>query len=225
MKGMRIPGPFPGPFINLGPIIDPPFTDAYQWPTPDVPDDVRPVESATFEPPLSDELAMRAQEVALDSNEMSSQLAGMHYEVMGVTLLWAGKEEPPQPVVVVYRYNDDVVLEAALDPEAQRVVELAKKHYQPPLSPAEEERARELVAEHAVLVKAGIDVAHGHGIAISEELPKSPRRGHRLEDLRFGPEEHRWPSAWAVVDLSAGDVVTIGVYPQSYSVNSPMTGG
>jgi hypothetical protein len=91
-------------FVSFGPIIEPPFADAHPGEVSAVLEDVRDVMVQPWDPPLTEELARRALAVATESAELTRELEGTRYEVIGVGLV-DGKHEPARPVVVVYRYG------------------------------------------------------------------------------------------------------------------------
>jgi hypothetical protein len=120
-------------------------------------------------------------------------------------------------MVVVYNYSDDVVLECVIDPLCRNVIEVNERRDQPPLTGAEQSQALEIVRRDGRLPEAGIDLATGVGLIVEEANTRSPHHGHRLVDLRFGPEDRYLPTAFAIVDLSALEVARIGLLPEEAS--------
>ncbi len=189
-------------FVSFGPIIEPPFADAHPGEVPDVLEDVREVVVEPWDPPLTEELSRRALAVAMESAELVRELEGARYEVIGVGLV-DGKHEPARPVVVVYRYDDDRTIEAVLDAGATAVNTVRIGDEAPILTDAEVQRAN-TIAEYP---------GTGMGLLVLDENPDSPRYRHRLVDLRYAPPDSRMPEAYAIVDLSTGELVDRGEYP------------
>jgi hypothetical protein len=166
-------------------------------------EDVREVMVQPWDPPLTEELARRALAVAMESAELTRALQGARYEVIGAGLR-DGKHEPARPVVVVYRYDDDQTIQAVLDPGASAVRDLSIDDDLPILTDAEVERAKDIANFPGT----------GMGLLVSDENPDSPRYRHRLVDLRYAAPDRRMPEAYAIVDLSTGELVDTGVYDQ-----------
>jgi hypothetical protein len=189
--------------VSFGPIIEPPFADAHPGEVSAVLEDVREVAVEPWDPPLTQELSRRALAVAMASAELAHELEGARYEVIGVGLV-DGKYEPARPVVVVvYRYDDDRTIEAVLDAGATAVSTVRIGDEAPILTDAEVQRAN-TIAEYP---------GTGMGLLVLDENPDSPRYRHRLVDLRYAPPDHRMPEAYAIVDLSTGELVDRGEYP------------
>lgn len=210
------PGLLRPDIVNLGPVIDPPFSDARDWSEYLPPYDTRPVDFEELEPSLTEEAARRALELAMASADVRRELEGKRYEVMGVGLRSMDRETE-HPVVVIYNYTDDVVVEAFVDLAEDRLLQVALERYQPPLSPSELSEGLELVRRDGRLAEAGIDVNTGVGLVVEEANFRSPTYGHRLVDLRFGPEDRRIPAAWAIVDLSSQELLSTGMIEQGLS--------
>jgi hypothetical protein len=208
-----VPGLSPVEIINLGPIIDPPFVDARDWSEYLTPVETYPVEFEIHESRFDQEARGRAVETVLSSERMATGLDGKRAEVISVGMRSLDRDTE-HPVVVIYDYDDDVVLEAFLDPDGDRVVDVVVKRYQPPLTDSELSQALDLVKQENWLLQAGIDVDAGGGLVVDEVNIHSPRHGHRLVDLRFGRPNSRVPSAYAIVDLSAQEVIRRGILEQ-----------
>ncbi|MEU3502910.1 hypothetical protein ABZ726_19855, partial [Streptomyces hundungensis] len=200
--------------MNLGPILDPPFSDA--------PDFRAYVQSVTTTPvtvqeteSVIDEAGSRtAAELALQSEDVSRELAGRRYEVICV-----GSEaidrDTHYPLVIIFDYTENVAVEARVDIDAGRVLEVRRRRYQPQLSVTEERRAIELVRQDGRLAAHETDLESGAGILVEDVDFRSPRYGHRLVDLRFGPKTKRLPTAFAIVDLTDPGVVRAGPVPSA----------
>ena len=106
------------------------------------------------------------------------------------------------PLVIIYNYTDDVVVEVMIDPVRRAVHEVSVARYQPPLTDSEQSEALEMVRDDGRLGEAGIDVDTGVGLMVEDVNFRSPRYGHRLVDLRFGPATRYLPTAFAIVDLA-----------------------
>jgi hypothetical protein len=101
-----------------------------------------------------------------------------------------------------------------IDPIGRSILELNEQRYQPPLAATEQGQALEMVRDDGRLSEAGIDIANGVGLIVEDVNSRSPRYGHRLVDLRFGPANRYLPTAFAIVDLSGQEVVRAGLVPQ-----------
>jgi hypothetical protein len=219
----RPPDPLPPPGLfsieipNLGPIIDPPFVDAPDFSQYLTPADTRPVDFEPLEPRITDESRRQAVDSALASDRVTRKLQGKRYQVLEVGT-WALDRQTDYPLVIIYNYTDDVVLEAMIDPVRRAVQEVSVERYQPPLTTSEQSQALEMVRDDGRLSEAGIDVDTGVGLIVEDVNFRSPRYGHRLVDLRFGPANRRLPTAFVIVDLTSGDVVRTGLLPQEESL-------
>jgi hypothetical protein len=210
---LPVPELFSTEIINLGPIISPPFSDAKDWSKylPQV--ETKPVDFEPLESNLTEDSARQAVELALSSKSVISKLEEKRYEIMGVGLRSIDRDTE-YPLVVIYNYTDDVVLEALVDLVGTTILEITLERYQPPLVPSELTRALDMVRKDSRLPEAGINIDTGMGLVVEEENFRSPRYGHRIIDLRFGPADRRLPTAWAIVDLTSEEVIKIGVYPK-----------
>jgi len=199
--------------VHLDPFIDPPFVDAEDWGQYLTITETTPVDFKHLEPTITDQGAREARELALASNNVLTELEGKRYEV-----LWVGSRsmdrQTEHPLVIIYNYTDDVVVEATVDLAARRVQEVSIKRYQPALALSEQSRALDLVRDDGRLPHAGIDVDTGLGLVVEDVNFRSPQYRHRLVDLRFALHDRRSPSAFAIVDLSAQNIVRTGLLPQ-----------
>jgi hypothetical protein len=210
------PGLFSADIPNLGPVIDPPFVDVPDFRQYLTPADTRPVDYETLEPRTSDDDRRHAVDAALSSDRVTGKLDGKRYEVLEVGTR-AQDRQTDHLLVIIYNYTDNVVVEATFDPIRRAVHEVREARYQPPLAASEQSHALDLVRDDGRLAEAGIDVATGVGLVVEDVNFRSPRYQHRLVDLRFGPENHYLPTAFAIVDLSDREVVKTGLVPQEGS--------
>jgi hypothetical protein len=218
----RPPEPLPPPGLfsveipNRGPIIDPPFVDAPDFSEYLTTPDTRPVDFEPLEPRITDESRRQAVDSALASDTVTPKLEGKRYQVLEVGTRSLDRQTD-YPLVIIYNYTDDVVVEAMIDPASRAVLEVNEVRYQPPLAASEQSQALEMLRDDGRLSEAGIDVATGVGLIVEDVNFRSPRYGHRLVDLRFGPANRYIPTAFAIVDLSGGDIVRTGLVPQEGS--------
>lgn len=207
------PGLFSAEIPNLGPIIDPPFVDVPDFSQYLTPAETKPVDYEPLEPRISDESRRQAVDAALASDRVTRKLQDKRYAVLEVGT-WALDRQTDYPLVIIYNYTDDVVVEATIDPVRRAVHEVSVARYQPPLTASEQSEALEMVRDDGRLGEAGIDVATGVGLMVEDVNFQSPRCGHRLVDLRFGPATRYLPTAFAIVDLTDQDVVRTGTISQ-----------
>ncbi|MFF3224038.1 hypothetical protein ACFYV7_14690 [Nocardia suismassiliense] len=202
--------------IDLGPVIDPKFSDARDWSELLPPVQTTPVYSEARDLRATDEAAAVAPEVALSQAGVNDLLDGKRYEIISVGTRFLDRDTE-YPVVVIYNYSDDVVIEAIVDVTTRSLVELHETLNQPAMSEVEEARAIELVRRDGRLAEHGVDVDTGAGLIVEDVNFHSSRYRHRLVDLRFGPADRRVPTAFAIVDLSAEDVAEVGLIPGGMS--------
>ncbi|WP_405009208.1 hypothetical protein [Kitasatospora sp. NBC_01539] len=202
--------------VDLGPVIDPPFTDARSWREylPKV--RTAPVDFERIEPTLTDDGIHRAIEVALASGEVGPALTGKRCDVLSVGSAATGRDDE-HPLVTIFNYTDGTVVEALVDLDSGRVLESGTVDRQPPLADSERSQALELLRGEGALADYGVDFETGMGLIVEEVDFRDPRYGHRLVDLRFGPRDRRLPIAFAIVDLTDQDVVAAGRVPQEVS--------
>jgi hypothetical protein len=210
------PGLLRTEIINLGPVIEPGFSDARNWSEflPAV--ETKAVYVESREVALTEDVARRAVDMALTADGVVRELDGKRYAIMSVGLKSLDRQTE-YPWVILYDYTDDRVVEATVDVAGGKVLDVTAARYQPPLTSSEQSHAIELVRRNGQLAAAGIAVETGAGLIVEEVNFRSPRYGHRLVDLRFGPEDRRAPTAFAIVDLSAQDVVSTGLAPRGPS--------
>jgi hypothetical protein len=200
--------------LNLGPVIDPKFIDARDWSEflPRI--DKTAVHFEVRDISTIDAARRAAPEIALATSSVSALLDGKRYAVLSVGTRTL-EDDSEHPVVVIYNYSDDKVVEVIVNTSARSVVNVTvSTDSQPPVSAEEEERAKELVRRDGFLPDNGVDVSTGAGLIVEEVNFRSPQYGHRLVDLRFGPADRRLPAAFAIVDLSAEEVVKTGFVPK-----------
>jgi hypothetical protein len=210
------PGLFSAEIPNFGPVIDPPFVDVPSFTQYLTPADTRPVDVEALEPRITDETRRQAVDSALATDRVTGRLDGKRYEVLEVGTQ-ARDRQTDYSLVIIYNYSDDVVVEAVIDPVRRAVLEVSEKRYQPLLADAEQSRALDLVRDDGRLPEAGIDVGTGVGLIVEDVNFRSPRYGHRLVDLRFGPADRYLPTAFAIVDLSDREVVRTGLLSEEAS--------
>jgi hypothetical protein len=210
------PGLLSTEIINLGPVIEPGFSDARNWSEflPVV--ETKAVYVESREVALTEEGARHAIDLALAADSVVRELDGKRYEIMSVGFKSLDRQTE-YPWVIIYNYTDDSVVEATVDVAGGEVLDVTAARYQPPLTSSEQSYAIELVRRNGQLADAGIAVETGAGLIVEEVNFRNPRYGHRLVDLRFGPEDRRAPTAVAIVDLSAQEVVRTGIMPRELS--------
>lgn len=195
---------------NLGPVIDPPFVDVPDFREYLIAPDIRPVDFEELEPRIGAEARERATAAALAADAVSQRLSDKRHEVLAVGTKSLDRETE-HLLVVIYNYDDDVVVEVAVDPAGGAVLDVVEGTHQPSLAPVEHSRALELASQHGPLVEAGVDFATGVGLIVEHVDFRSPYYRHRLVDLRFGPAERYLPTAFAIVDLSEQAVIRAGL--------------
>jgi hypothetical protein len=207
------PGLLSAEIPNRGPVVDPPFVDVADFSHYLTLPEAKPVDYEYVEPRITDESRRLAAELVLDSDRVTRKLQDKRYAILEVGTRTIDRDSE-RPVVIIYNYTDDLVVEVTIDPLRRTVHEVSEERYQPPLADAELNEALEIVADDDQLSQAGIDVATGVGLIVEEVNFRSPRYRHRLVDLRFGPPTHYLPTAFAIVDLSDQDVVRAGTIAQ-----------
>jgi hypothetical protein len=207
------PGLFGMGIPNLGPVVDPPFVDVPDFSRYLAPSDRTPVDFEPLEPPVADEARREAVSSALGSDRVTRRLEGKRYQVVEVGTC-SEDRETHRPLVIIYDYTDDMVVEVTVDSVRRAVLDVTETRYQPALATFEQSEALELIRDDGRLPEAGIDVSTGVGLIVEEPNFRSPRYGHRLVDLRFGPADRYLPTAFAIVDLSDQEVVRTGLLPK-----------
>jgi hypothetical protein len=198
---------------NLGPRIDPPFVDVPDFSQYLTPADTSPVDFESLEPRITDESRQQAVDVALASDRTAGKLEGKRYEVLEVGTRSLDRQTD-YPLVIIYNYTDDVVIEVTIDQVRRAVHDVTVERYQPALTASEQSQALEMVRDDGRLPEADIDITTGVGLIVEDVDIRCPRYGHRLVDLRFGPENRYLPTAFAIVDLSNREVARTGLLPQ-----------
>ncbi|MFC9439437.1 hypothetical protein [Nocardia sp. NPDC057030] len=207
------PGFLKTEIIDLGPVIEPKYSDAEDWSRFRPAIETTPVRYAERSLAELDRRAAAAPEIALAAPEVGDLLRGKRYAIVSVGTRELDRDTE-YPVVVIYDYDDDLAVEAVVDPDRRVVVRVTTSTNQPAVSAQEERHAIELVRADGRLPDNGIDVDTGAGLIIEDVDIHSPRHGHRLVDLRFGPLDRRMPTSFAVVDLSTDEVVRAGLFPE-----------
>lgn len=203
--------------LNLGHTIIPAFVDAHDWGEflPRV--ETHLVEFEYVDTSTLDAEHQVANEIATSSEELAAHVGDKRCEVVAISRR-SKDRETSYPVVILYDYTDDVVHEVAVDIETRAILGITTLQSQPALSAREEERARDLVSSDGRLAERGIDTTTGSGIIVEETNFHRPSHGHRLVDLRFGPDDSRYPTAFAIVDLSAERLLRFGIlFPEEES--------
>jgi hypothetical protein len=200
----------------IGPVIDPKFVDALDWSGFLPAHETKRVRFKKRDMSRLDEAINAAPAIALESARVSELLDNKRHEVVGVGTRSLDRETEV-PVVTLYDYTSDVAIEVLVDVAKNSVIDVAATENLPALAEAEEERALAIVREDGRLAEYGIDVATGKGLIVEEVNFRSPQYGHRLVDLRFAAENQRVPTAFAVVDLSAEGIVTLGLIERELS--------
>ncbi|QOD02659.1 hypothetical protein [Pseudarthrobacter sp. BIM B-2242] len=207
------PNLFSAEIPNLGPVIDPPFVDVPDFSHYLTPPNITPVDVEYLEPRISDESRREAADVALASEAVASNLRDKRYEVLEIGTRSLDRETD-FPLVIIYDYTDDVVVEAMVDPARKAVLDVSVKRYQPPVTDAEHREALAILRAENPLSDAGIDLDPAVSLIVEDVNFQSPRFGHRVVDLRFGPADRYVPTAFAIVDLSNREVVKTGLIPR-----------
>ncbi|MEV6280817.1 hypothetical protein [Nocardia sp. NPDC051832] len=207
------PGFLKTEILNLGPALDPKFTDANDWNEFMPRIETTPVAVQHRSMAAVDEARAAAPVIALANYGVRDLIDGKRYEIISIGTR-AVDRTTEFPVVVLYNYDDNVTVEAIVDPAVRDVREVRTTTNQPAVSDAETDRAIELVRRDGRLPDGGVDVGTGRGLIVEETDFHSPRYGHRLVDLRFGPADRRLPTAFAIVDLSTEAVVEVGLIPE-----------
>ncbi|MEU2013827.1 hypothetical protein [Nocardia sp. NPDC019302] len=207
------PGLFSIEIPNLGPIIDPPFVDVPDFSHYLTPANITPVDFEMSQSDDSDESNRQAVGIALASERVTRKLESKRYQVLEVGTR-SLDHDTEYPLVIIYNYTDDVVVEAVIDLVRRTVREVEVRRYLPTLAAAEQSEALDMVREDGRLSEAGIDLSTGDGLIVEEVNFRDPRYRHRLVDLRFGPANQYLPTAFAIVDLSVREVVGVGLIPQ-----------
>jgi hypothetical protein len=202
--------------VDLGPVIDPPFTDARSFREHLAHVRTSPVDFEQLQPVLTGEERQRALDVALASEEVGRQTDGKRCEALSVGTAVTDRDTV-HPLVTILDYTDGTAVEVLVDLDSERVLRTESVDRQPPLAESERRQALELLRRAGELVEPDVDFETGMGLIVEEVNFRHPRFGHRLVDLRFGPRDRRLPTAFAVVDLTDRDVVTSGRVPQEVS--------
>jgi hypothetical protein len=151
-----------------------------------------------------------APAIALESVRVAGLLEGKRFGVLGVG--WRALDRSRQaPVVTIYNYTDDLAIEVLVDVEDREVLAVSDAPAAPALTAAEQARALDIVRSDGRLAEFGVDVDTGTAILVQDVDFGDPRHGHRLVDLRFGTGRYHVPTAFAMVDLSAEELVGVGV--------------
>jgi hypothetical protein len=203
----KIPDVVAGHVLDLGPTIDPPFAGGVTFQIPD-----RSIPLTDFPgkpvPGVKEKTLERARRTA-ESDSAVMHALGQRSEFIGAGILDQKGANRPDLRVVWYSYDTNQTVEAIVDDGGAILREVRVSSSQPPLTYEEEQRANEIVTASKQLPLA----ENGRGIIVGVADPKSPRSSHRQVDLRFDPKGTRLPRWWAVVDLTANELVEAGEVP------------
>lgn len=205
----EIPDKAPRRIIDLGPIIEPPFTDGIAGEVCDSATDLTYIEYETLPEMPPADVAARARKIAQADPRVADAL-GRRWAFIGVGIVDHKAHDRPDLRVVWYTYDTDHTVEATTDDGGTKVHDVRVSLSQPPLTDSEEARANEIVASSDRLPEA----RNGRGILVEVTDRGDPRYHHRLVDLRFDPGGTRLPRWWAVVDLSTDEMVDAGDVPR-----------
>jgi hypothetical protein len=209
----------PPPLVPLGeplPIIEPPLRDLRPPDTPEQVEQWEPVSSGPLEiqNQLTRELAQRAQDTVLGSEEVQQMLDNKRYIAIGASLREDRVENTTSLLFILYNYTDNLTIEVSLDENGQEVTEVMEARYQPPPLQEEIDQAIQLAREDSRLARRHLsDDLEGSAIVVSSVDPEDPYYNHRQFDVRFGRPDRRLARYGALVDLSTETVLRAGALP------------
>jgi hypothetical protein len=209
----------PPQLLPLGeplPIIEPPLRDLRPPDTPEQVEQWEPVSSGPLEiqNQLTRELAQRAQDTVLGSEEVQQMLDNKRYIAIGASLREDRVENTTWLVFILYNYTDNLTIEVSLDENGQEVIEVREARYQPPPLQEEIDQAIQLAREDSRLATRHLsDDLRGTAIVVSSVDPEDPYYNHRQFDVRFGRPDKRLARYEALVDLSTETVLRAGALP------------
>jgi hypothetical protein len=186
---------------------------------PDIPEQVEqwePVSSGPLEiqNQLTRELAQRAQDTVLGSEEVQQMLDNKRYIAIGASLREDRVENTTSLLFILYNYTDNLTIEVSLDENGQEVTEVMEARYQPPPLQEEIDQAIQLAREDSRLARRHLsDDLEGSAIVVSSVDPEDPYYNHRQFDVRFGRPDRRLARYGALVDLSTETVLRAGALP------------
>jgi hypothetical protein len=195
------------------PVIEPPLRDLRPPETPVQAEQWEPVSSGPLEiqNQLTEELAQRAQDTVLDTEEVRQVLDDKRYIAIGASLLEDRIENTISLVFILYNYTDNLAVEVSLDEYGQEVTEVMEARYQPPPLQEEIDRAIQLAREDSRLATRYLsEHFEGTALLVSSVDPEDPYYNHRQFDVRFGRPDERLPRYGALVDLSTETVLRAG---------------
>lgn len=209
----------PPQILPLGeprPIFEPPLRDLRPPDTPEQTEQWEPVSSGPLEieNQLTRELAQRAQDTVLGTEEVRQVLDDKRYIAIGASLREDRVENITSLVFIFYNYTDDLAVEVSLDENSQEVTEVMEARYQPAPLQEEIDLAIQLAREDSRLATRHLsDDLEGTAIVVSSVDPEDPYYNHRQFDVRFGRPDERLPRYGALVDLSTETVLRAGALP------------
>jgi VCPO second helical-bundle domain len=207
------------PYGELRPVIEPAFRDQEPPRTQEEVEEWEPFPSGPLEHVLTDELAQRAEQVALASPEVRRLLAEKRYIAIGASLMDEGDEKPEGEaraqagtlIFMIYNYTDNMAIQVTLDRNAQSVIRAVERFPDPcPPRSVEIDQAVTLARQDHRLAEHLTEDMEGTAIMVTMADPAHPLYRHRLFDVRFGYSDERLPRQMALVDLSDERVVRAG---------------
>jgi hypothetical protein len=169
-----------------------------------------PVDSATASAMAPEQFA-RAAEVALANDQVAGALGQGAHQVIGTSTVPRGDKDAAEYALlfVAYSYSENRAVEVLLDPGSLEVLDVRTAESQPAPVDEEIERAVALARGDGRLEQHVADL-RGVALLAAPSDPLDARANHRCFDVRFGEEDERLPRYWALVDLSADEVLRAG---------------
>jgi hypothetical protein len=194
------------------PVVEPPLRGQPVPPAPQGITEWEPVasdapSSATVSPAQLD----RAAAAALTDDRVTEALGEGAHQVIGSSVVARGEKGAGEDAVlfVAYSYSEDKAIEVLLDAGSLEVLDVSRSDAQPAPVDEEIEGVVALAREDARLA-AHVGDLRGVALLSAPSDPLDPRSGHRCFDVRFAGDDERLPRYWALVDLSAGEVLRAG---------------
>src|SRR4051812_16333914 len=140
----KIPDVVAGHVVDLGPTIDPPFTDGLVFTIPDRSIPLTKVQGELV-PGVKEKTLERARRTA-ESDAGVMHALGQRSEFIGMGIVDLKGANRPDLRVVWYSYDTNQTVEAIVDDGGAFLREVRVSSSQPPLTLEEEQRANEIVA-------------------------------------------------------------------------------